>query len=230
MSNIMVLILFTVLMFIIFVIARKMFGKNALFVIGIGSVIGANLYNANDFPIAIGNLVFGIDSIIYTLFVFSILSMYMEYGMQSMRDALYSAAGSILLTGLLAFGGYYFQAGITNAMILNFGSYFFSLIGTVVAIELMIWVYKKLNLKINIYLNIAIGLALASLVNSMIYYGLSFLFIGSTSEVFLQALIGSYIGKGFCIILCLLAFYIGKLWDKYTERKKPKTIEETYEI
>ena len=73
MSNIMVLILFTVLMFIIFVIARKMFGKNALFVIGIGSVIGANLYNANDFPIAIGNLVFGIDSIIYTLFVFSIL-------------------------------------------------------------------------------------------------------------------------------------------------------------
>jgi hypothetical protein len=226
MGNVAVLILFTFIMFTIFITTRKMFGKNALFVIGIGSVIGANLYNANDFPIVIGNLVFGIDSVIYTLFVFSILSMYIEYGMQSMRDALYSAAGSIVLTGLLSFSGYYFQSGITNAMVLNFCSYLFSLMGTIIAIELMIWLFKRLKPKINVYLNIAIGLILATLVNSIIYYGLSILFIGSTSQVFLQALIGSYIGKGFCIILCLIAFYIGKLWDNHTKKSNSETLEE----
>ena len=100
-------------MFIGFVFAKKFFGKNALFVIGIGCVIGANLYNANDFPIALGNLILGIDSVVYTLFVFSVIVMYVYFGKTAMREVLYCAVGSIFLTSLLSFSGHFSQVGIT---------------------------------------------------------------------------------------------------------------------
>ncbi|MDD2227633.1 MAG: hypothetical protein PHH71_03560 [Clostridia bacterium] len=175
---------------------------------GIGCVIGANLYNANDFPIQVGNLVFGIDSIVYTVFVFSILLAYIDYGNKLMKEVLYCSAGSILLTALLALSGNFFQVGLTDSVLLNFFYYFFSLIGTLAAIYLMIYVYKKLENKINIYLNIAIALVIASIINSAVYFGLSFIMVGGLGGAFLQTLVGSYIGKTISLCFCLVAFYI----------------------
>ena len=223
MNNIYFFLLFTIIMFVGFIFAKKFFGKNALFVIGIGSVIGANIYNANAIPIQLGGLILGIDSVVYTLFVFSAIIMHLYYGKYSMREVLYSAVGSIFLTSLLSFTGNAFQVGVTDAVIYNSLSYFFSILGTVVAIEIMIYIFDKLKKKnINIYLNIAIGLVIASLVNSAIYYGLAFLAFGGLGDVFVQTLAGSYVGKGISLLFCLGAYYFGTLLDK---RKKVKEIK-----
>lgn len=208
-------LLFTLVMFLAFVFAKKFFGKNALFVIGIGSVIGANIYNANAFPIELGGLILGIDSVVYTLFVFSIIVMHIYYGKFSMREVLYSAVGSIFLTSLLAFTGNAFQVGVTDAVIYNALYYFFSILGTVVAIEVMIYLFDILKKKnLNIYLNIAVGLILASLINTAIYYGLSYVAFGGLGDVFVQTLAGSYVGKALSILFCLGAYFFGTLLDK----------------
>jgi len=208
MYNLLFFVIFLILLFIIFIIAKHLFGANALFVLGIGCVIGANLYNSNAFPIQVGNLVFGIDSIVYTVFVFSILLAYIDYGKKLMKEVLYCSAGSILLTALLALSGNFFQVGLTDSVLLSFLYYFFSLIGTLAAIYLMMYVYKRLENKINIYLNIAIALMVASIVNSAVYFGLSFIMAGGLGDAFLLSLAGSYIGKTISLCFCLATFYI----------------------
>lgn len=202
-------------MFVSFVFAKKFFGKNALFVIGIGCVIGANLYNANAFPIEMGSLILGIDSVVYTLFVFSVITMHTYFGKKAMREVLYCAVGSIFLTALLSFSGNFFQVGITESGVYSFLYYFFSILGTIVAIEIMILVFDKLKKKnVNIYLNIAIGLVIASLLNTAIYYGLSYFAFGGLGDAFVPVLVGSYLGKGISLLFCLGAYYLGTVLDK----------------
>lgn len=213
--NSLFLLIFTIIMFIGFIFAKKFFGKNALFVVGIGCVIGANLYNANDFPIALGNMVLGIDSVVYTLFVFSVITMYIYFGKTAMREVLYCAVGSIFLTALLSFSGNFFQVGITENSFYSFLYYFFSILGTIVAIEVMILVFNKLkNKNINIYFNITIALIIASLLNTAIYYGLSYFAFGGLGDAFLPVLLGSYVGKGVSLLFCLGAYYLGTVLDK----------------
>lgn len=221
--NSLFLLIFTIIMFIGFVFAKKFFGKNALFVIGIGCVIGANLYNANDFPIALGNLILGIDSVVYTLFVFSVIVMYVYFGKTAMREVLYCAVGSIFLTSLLSFSGNFFQVGITESSFYSSLYYFFSILGTVAAIEVMILVFDKLKSKnVNIYFNIAVALIIASLLNTAIYYGLSYFAFGGLGDAFVPALLGSYVGKGISLLFCLGAYYLGTFLDK---REKPEKAE-----
>lgn len=72
--------------FVIFgalILANHFWGKDALFVIGIGSAIGASVYNIEDYGIQIGNVIFGIDSIVYTVFVFILLFCFINYGEKS---------------------------------------------------------------------------------------------------------------------------------------------------
>ena len=52
------LVLTAVLVFGALILANWLWGKDALFVIGIGSAIGSNVYNVGDYGIQIGDLIF----------------------------------------------------------------------------------------------------------------------------------------------------------------------------
>ena len=215
MSPILFFSIFTILCFLIVALAIRFFPKDATFTIAIGAVIGANIYSALAYPINIFGLTFGIDSIVYTLFLFCLLLMHESYGKKNMRVVLYTALFSIFFTAFLFFMGNLSQGGFSSALMMNFLSYIFSIVATFCAAWVMIWLYDKFKTAgLNIYLNFLIVILLASLVNTMIYFGLSVLITGLVVENFVALMAGSYIGKFVASMCCLAVFALHRHWQK----------------
>ncbi len=201
------------------ILSNKFFGKDAIFVIGIGSAIASNVYNVGNYPINIANFIFGIDSVVYTVFIFCIFICYAFYGKKDALTLLFSALGSLFLTALLQFIASWATLGFGEQIVWGFASYIISIIATLIAVYLSLKTFILLeNKNINIYLNLIITIILASLINSIIYFGVVSL-INGFSENFIGMLIGSYIGKFMCTFLSLLVFF---LCQKYNYNIKEK--------
>lgn len=202
------LVLTAVLVFVILIVSNRFWGKDALFVVGIGCAIGSNIYNVGDYGIVIGNLVFGIDSVIYTVFVFVVLLCLKNYDEKSAFTLLYSAMGSIMLSALLVFIASWASAGFASNLIWGFVSYLISVIATFVALFTTIKLFKYFEGKnLNVYLNFLINVLIASVINSLIYFG-AVAIISGFEENFLGQLGASYIGKLMSTAFSLLTYFI----------------------
>lgn len=202
------LVLTAVLVFAILIVSNRFWGKDALFVVGIGCAIGSNIYNVGDYGIVIGNLVFGIDSVIYTVFVFVVLLCLKNYDEKSAFTLLYSAMGSIMLSALLVFIASWASAGFASNLIWGFVSYLISVIATFVALFTTIKLFKYFESKnLNVYLNFLINVLIASFINSLIYFG-AVAIISGFEENFLGQLGASYIGKLMSTAFSLFTYFI----------------------
>lgn len=202
------LVLTAVLVFAILIVSNRFWGKDALFVVGIGCAIGSNIYNVGDYGIVIGNLVFGIDSVIYTVFVFVVLLCLKNYDEKSAFTLLYSAMGSIMLSALLVFIASWASAGFASNLIWGFVSYLISVIATFAALFTTIKLFKYFEGKnLNVYLNFLINVLIASFINSLIYFG-AVAIISGFEENFLGQLGASYIGKLMSTAFSLLTYFI----------------------
>ena len=202
------LVLTAVLVFAILIVSNRFWGKDALFVVGIGCAIGSNIYNVGDYGIVIGNLVFGIDSVIYTVFVFVVLLCLKNYDEKSAFTLLYSAMGSIMLSALLVFIASWASAGFASNLIWGFVSYLISVIATFAALFTTIKLFKYFESKnLNVYLNFLINVLIASFINSLIYFG-AVAIISGFEENFLGQLGASYIGKLMSTAFSLLTYFI----------------------
>lgn len=202
------LVLTAVLVFAILIVSNRFWGKDALFVVGIGCAIGSNIYNVGDYGIVIGNLVFGIDSVIYTVFVFVVLLCLKNYDEKSAFTLLYSAMGSIMLSALLVFIASWASAGFASNLIWGFVSYLISVIATFAALFITIKLFKYFESKnLNVYLNFLINVLIASFINSLIYFG-AVAIISGFEENFLGQLGASYIGKLMSTAFSLFTYFI----------------------
>ena len=202
------LVLTAVLVFVILIVSNRFWGKDALFVVGIGCAIGSNIYNVGDYGIVIGNLVFGIDSVIYTVFVFVVLLCLKNYDEKSAFTLLYSAMGSIMLSALLVFIASWASAGFASNLIWGFVSYLISVIATFAALFTTIKLFKYFEGKnLNVYLNFLINVLIASVINSLIYFGIVAIITGF-QENFWGQLGASYIGKLMSTAFSLLTYFI----------------------
>ena len=202
------LVLTSVLVFVILIVSNRFWGKDTLFVVGIGCAIGSNIYNVGDYGIVIGNLVFGIDSVIYTVFVFVVLLCLKNYDEKSAFTLLYSAMGSIMLSALLVFIASWASAGFASNLIWGFVSYLISVIATFAALFITIKLFKYFEGKnLNVYLNFLINVLIASFINSLIYFG-AVAIISGFEENFLGQLGASYIGKLMSTAFSLLTYFI----------------------
>lgn len=221
MNNILFFGIFTFLAFAIFFVGLKLFHKDAIFTIAIGTLIGSNIYNVNAFPIIIGKLQFGMDSIIYTIFIFCMLLMYVDYGKKACNLLLYTSIFSLFFTAFLAFMGNYAMSGITADLVWDSLSYIYSIVATFFAVWLMILTFDFfIKKRVNWYITIFLALLVACIVNSLIYFGLTFLTVGSLGSSFLSALAGSYIGKLIATLFCLFIFWSETWWVKTYKTKK----------
>lgn len=187
---------------------RKWNDYSSLFTIAIGFAINANIFNASTAPMSWGPLVFSIDSILYTGFMFCVVICANEYGIRKAKILTLSTIAAILLSASIELFAKISTFGYSTEYMSNFGAYFFSSIGTFLGVWLMLLIFEKLKTKnTNIYFNIALCILISSIVNSTIYYSYTLL-ISQAFENFAYMLIGSYIGKIICINLSLISFYI----------------------
>ena len=75
---------------IAFLVGYYFFRKDALYVLGIGAAVSANVYNVGTYGVMAGGIVWGVDAIIYTLFAFCIIVACKDYGKKTAMAITYS--------------------------------------------------------------------------------------------------------------------------------------------
>ena len=193
-----------IIMGFIFAISYKVFRKNALFSIGIGSAVSACVFSIKVCSIQLGNLVLGFDSVIYTVFVFCVIVACKDYSKKVAYSLLYSSVAGVLISSVYNFFCSWSDSGLTNVL-WEFVSYLASAIGTVVAIIIAILVFEKLRDYVSRYISIGVAVLIASIINSAIYLGIMTIIDGGMTN-FVDVLMGSYVVK-ICTLILFLTIY-----------------------
>lgn len=201
-------IIMAVIAFTFITIVRKWHDYSMLFTIAIGFAVNANIFNSGTVPMYLGNIVFSIDSILYTGFMFVVIICAREYGVRKAKILTSSCIAAILLSAVIEFLANISSFGYQTSFLISSLSYLYSALGVFAGVWIMLLLYKHLDtLKTNVVLNFVFCTILTSIINTSIYYGLMFITLGDYTTVW-EAVLGSFIGKVICIVLGLISYYI----------------------
>lgn len=189
---------------------------SALYCFAIGGAVNSNFFHIGDYPIFIGNFVFGIDSVIYTLFIFCVIITADKFGNKDAMKLTYSSMGAIGFAAVMQFIADWSQTGVINTDITwSLISFIASIVATLIAVVVILRVYEHLKQKnYNRYFSIGLVMLIASLINSFIYFGVVAIWNGGLAGNFGWILISSYIGKIMSICFSLFTFYLLKIIQK----------------
>lgn len=215
-----------ILFFALLTLCRRWYDYAMLFTFAIGFAVNANIYNSVTAPVKFYNLIFSIDSILYTGFTFTVIICAKEYGIRKAKVLTSSAIAAVLLSSLIEISAMISSNGFDVLYFKQFFGYIASAIGTFVGIWVMLYIFDKLLKKnINIYLIVFICVLTSSIINSTIYYSYYLIAYQNTTNFF-NFLLGSYIGKLYAMILGLISYFINRnIWIPI-DLKKEEIIEE----
>ena len=192
--SIYILILFAFVAFAFLVVARKKYDYAMLFTIAIGCGVNANIYNSVSAPVMVGPVYFSIDSILYTLFMFTVIICAKDYDIRRAKILTSSALAAILVSAVIEFFAGWSSVGYSDTLLIKFIGYLASAVGTFAGVWAMLAMFKKMDSKANINLTFIICVLLASIINSTIYYSGVIAVSGRIENLF-YILAGSAIGK-----------------------------------
>jgi len=204
---------------IAFLVGYYFFRKDALYVLGIGAAVSANVYNVGTYGVMAGGIVWGVDAIIYTLFAFCIIVACKDYGKKTAMAITYSSMAGIMLTAFFDFMAKWMAFGFAEDLIWGFLSFTFSTVATFVAIFVAVILFEKLRDKVQCWLNMGLNILIISVINTFIYFGLMAL-IGGLGSNFGITLLGSYIVKFVTLIFFVEIYYLTNYLIVKKERKK----------
>lgn len=218
--------LFGISMFMCTLIGFKKYHNTTLYALAIGGVVNSNLLTAYTYPIDIFGLSFGIDSIIYTLFVYCVVLMYLKEGKKSAYLLGISSIIAIMFSALMQFVGDSLSDKVISFDTLNtFGYFIIASFSSLVAIICMLEAldrFKKFKLFNNPYVVSIVGIIICTFVNFSIYYGTIVLFIGRTGTYLWELLLTSYLGKTYALLCSIIALYF---YFKIKKRNESKEIK-----
>ena len=203
---------------IAFLVGYYFFRKDALYVLGIGAAVSANVYNVGTYGVMAGGIVWGVDAIIYTLFAFCIIVACKDYGKKTAMAITYSSMAGIMLTAFFDFMAKWMAFGFAEDLIWGFLSFTFSTVATFVAIFVAVILFEKLRDKVQCWLNMGLNILIISVINTFIYFGLMAL-IGGLGSNFGITLLGSYIVKFVTLIFFVEIYYLTNYLIVKKERK-----------
>lgn len=221
------LALIGIFLFALFTLCRKWYDYAILFTFAIGFAVNANIYNSMSNPVKFYNLIFAIDSILYTGFTFTVVICAKEYGVRKAKILTSSTISAVLLSAIIELCASISSFGFDVNFIKTFFGYIASAIGTFIGIWVMLLIFNKLqNKNINVYLSFFICVLISSIINSSIYYGYA-LIVYQDINNFINVLLGSYIGKLYAIILGLISYAINRnIWIPLDLKNNEKKVEE----
>ena len=201
-------VVFGIVVFLMSLICYEKFRATTLYALAIGGAVNANFFHAGIYPIECFGLPFGIDSIIYSLFLFCVFVMFVKVNKREAYILSFSSIVAIMFSAFMQLVSDLFSEGFTAGAWQTFATFLVSSVASLIAVWLMIECLDYLKKKnINSYLLLIFGMVVATFVNSVIYYPLATL-INSVPDNMLQLLLASVIGKLISIILGLFVFYL----------------------
>lgn len=210
--NLIYFLIFTVCVFLCALVGGKKYRNTTLYALAIGGVVNANFFHAGNYPIYCFGLPFGIDSIIYTLFVFCVIVMFVKEGKGQAYLLAVSSIVAILFSAIMQLVADILSKGSSLVVWLTFLNFVISALASVVAIIIMLEVLDKLKNKINQYWLLIIGILIATLINTSLYYPLSLVMYGMPNNI-LRLLMASFIGKFIALFCACFTFRIMNIYN-----------------
>lgn len=217
--NLIYFIVFSLLVFLSAILGGKKYRTTTLYALAIGGVVNANFFHAGNYPIMIFNFPFGIDSIIYTLFIFCVIIMFIQEGKDKAYLLSFSSIVAIMFSALMQLIAELLSKGSSITTWNTFLTFLASSIASVIAIVIMLEILDKIRIKSkNNYLLMFIGIILATVINTCIYFPASTLINGTPANI-LILIATSFIGKLIALLSALFTLFLINLYDKKVENK-----------
>lgn len=204
--NIFYLALIGLGIFLTLSILRKWFDSFILIAFSIGAACNANFYHALSTPIECGPFIFAIDSILFTLFIHTLIVKYLHYSLKDAKNMAIASIVAIILSALFEFLAKVNALGYSAELLYNLCNYLFSALGSLAGIWIMFYFLEHTK-SMNVYLRIFIAILIGSVINSTVYY-MGILFANNAMDKFWAIMLGSYFGKLYAICLSLLCYWI----------------------
>lgn len=211
--NFIYFIIFAILIFMSTLIGYKKFRSTTLYALAIGGIVNANFFHAVNYPINCFGLSFGIDSVIYTLFVFCVIVMLIKEDKKSAYLLAFSSIIAIMFSAIMQLVSDLLSIGSSYQVWATFLTFLVSSLASVVAVIVMLEILDRLKDKLNNYLLLILGTFIATIINSIIYYPLSLLIYGIPSNIYIF-LLTTTIGKVIALLCGLLTLFIINKIDK----------------
>lgn len=216
--NFIFFILFAILAFMCVLIGGKKYQNTTLYTLAIGGAVNANFFHSGNFAINCFGLPFGIDSVLYTLFIFCVIVMFIKHGKSQAWLLAISGIVAIMFSATTQLVAKLMSNGSSFAVWAEFLGFFASGVASLIAIFVMIMLMKWLSGKINNYVLTLICGAAAILINCVIYYPLMLLINGLPSNISLQ-LFASIIGKAISMVISIFTLWLLNLYGKRNAKK-----------
>lgn len=214
------LIIFMIVGFGLTTLFRKWIDIPTLLAVAIGCACNANFFTSMTYPINIGPFTFSFEIVLYTLFIYTVLIRILDYGYNAAKVMTFTSIAAIIISAVIELTVMLSRNGFTSIVFKNFSYYLFSSVGTLLGVWLMIAITIGLTKhKVSCYIIIPLALVAASVVHSVIFYGgialvnITTLIKADSKDILEQALhafLGALVGKGLCIGLSVLCYFINK--------------------
>lgn len=217
--NLLFFIIFGLLIFLSSLLGGKKYRSTALYALAIGGVVNANFFHAVNYPIDCFGLPFGIDSIIYTLFVYCVIVMFIQNGKKDAYLLAFSSIIAILFSALMELIANILSNGFATEFLIPFLNFLISSIASLIAIYAMIELLHLLKGKVNQYLLLLIGIIIATIIDTIIYYPLVTLINGTPNNILILVLT-SIIGKLIATLCAIFSLWLLNVYDKKHYNKR----------
>ena len=208
------LVIFMFVAFGLTTLFRRWIDIPTLIAVAIGAAVNANIFNSLTAPVPLGSLIFSIEIILYTLFMYTIVVRILDYGYKAATTMTFTSIAAIIISALIELVSNLASSGFTAEAFKLFSYYIFSSIGTIVGVWVMVWITIECRKKnVSSYLIIPIAITASSIIHAIFFYGGISLVEWRLDAYQLNAFIGTLIGKAVCIALSVLCYFINnKYW------------------
>ena len=208
------LIIFMFVAFGLTTLCRRWIDIPTLLAVAIGCAVNANIFTPLDSGVTVGSLVFCIESILYTLFMYTIVIRILDYGYQDAKRMTFTSLAAIIISAIIELVAVLSKDGANAETFKKFSYYVFSALGTIAGVWLMVFITIQCRKKnISSYLIIPFAITASCLVHALFYYGGYSLVQWRLGDYTLYMFLGTVIGKGVCILLSILCYFINqKYW------------------
>ena len=205
-------------------LCRRWIDIPTLIAVAIGCAVNANIFTPLNSGIVVGPFVFSIESILYTLFMYTIIVRILDYGYQEAKRMTFTSIAAIIISAFIELIAVLSINGANPESFKTFSYYIFSSIGTIAGVWLMILITIKCRSKnISSYIIVPIAIAASCLVHAAIYYGGYSLVQWKIGLYTLNMFLGTVIGKTICVALSILCYFINqKYWKPLSLVSKEK--------
>ena len=221
------IVLLIVFMFVAFgltTLFRRWIDIPTLLAVAIGCAVNANIFNPINYPIALGYFTFSFETVLYTLFMYTIVIRILDYGYKDAKRMTFTSIAAIVISAFIELLAMLANETEPGAAFKAFSIYLFSSIGTIFGVWVMIVITIHCRKKnITPYLIIPFAIIASCLVHAVFYYGGIYLIEWKRGIYSLSLAVSALVGKGACIVLAVLCYFINqKHWKPLSLVSKEK--------